>query len=260
MRCGTLSKDSAMRRRDTFRLATAAVMLAAPRIARAQRQRTLKFIPISPLTLLDPVFTGNRATHNHAYMVFDTLYGLDETLTARPQMVEGHTVDNDGDGLDAAAARRLAISRRHAGARARRGGERRRLPRRDPFGQALIAATGESVRARRSHAATSASSNLSPSAARALDRLLDHGTGDHAGTAGANRPVRAGPEMVGSGPYRFIARPNSARGSTQRTSDSAAMCPGGEGTPSYSAGPKMSTFDRVEWHGLDDPQHRSLLC
>ena len=30
------------------------------------------------------------------YLVFDTLYGLDETFAAQPQMVEGHLVENDG--------------------------------------------------------------------------------------------------------------------------------------------------------------------
>ena len=29
-------------------------------------------------------------------MVFDTLYGLDEHLVPSPQMVEGHTVEDDG--------------------------------------------------------------------------------------------------------------------------------------------------------------------
>ena len=84
-----------MRRRDVLKL-SAAAMVAAPSIGRAQRERTLKFVPGGDLSLLDPVFTPLRATHNHAYLVFDTLYGLDETLTAQPQMVEGHTVENDG--------------------------------------------------------------------------------------------------------------------------------------------------------------------
>jgi hypothetical protein len=85
-----------MRRRNLLRLASAATLLAAPRVARSRPERTLKFVPLINLALLDPVFSGNRATHNHAYLVFDTLYGLDETLTARPQMVEGHTVEEDG--------------------------------------------------------------------------------------------------------------------------------------------------------------------
>src|SRR3978361_853998 len=85
-----------MRRRDILKLASSTTVLTAPFIARARQEQTLKFVPLINLTLLDPVFSGNRATHNHASLVFDTLYGLDESLTARPQMVEGHTVEKDG--------------------------------------------------------------------------------------------------------------------------------------------------------------------
>ena len=85
-----------MRRRDVFKLAAGAAMLAAPRIARAERPRTLKYVPPQGVTVLDPVFTTSRVTRVHGYLVFDTLYGLDQTLTAWPQMVDGHTVDSDG--------------------------------------------------------------------------------------------------------------------------------------------------------------------
>ena len=79
--------------RRTF-LASAA-SLAAPRIASAQAA-TLKFVPYTDLAVLDPIVTGNYSVRNHALMVWDTLYGVDETYAAQPQMVEGHTVDNDG--------------------------------------------------------------------------------------------------------------------------------------------------------------------
>ena len=47
-------------------------------------------------TILDPVVTGARPTRNSAYLVFDTLYGIDTEWNAQPQMVEGHTVEEDG--------------------------------------------------------------------------------------------------------------------------------------------------------------------
>lgn len=40
---------------------------------------------------MDPVITGARPTRNYAYLVFDTLYGIDTEWKAQPQMVEGHT-------------------------------------------------------------------------------------------------------------------------------------------------------------------------
>src|SRR5258708_3336680 len=85
-----------MRRRDALRLSTGASMLALPRIARAERPRTLKYVLPVPLSILDPIWGTNYMTRVHANTVFDTLYGLDETFTARLQMAEAHAVENDG--------------------------------------------------------------------------------------------------------------------------------------------------------------------
>ena len=40
--------------------------------------------------------TGARPTRNSAYLVFDTLYGIDTEWNAQPQVVAGHTVEEDG--------------------------------------------------------------------------------------------------------------------------------------------------------------------
>jgi len=79
-----------MRRREF--LAGSAATLALPAVARAQGSRVLKFIPQSDLTVLDPVWTTAYVTRNHAFMVFDTLYGQDSAYLASPQMVAGHIV------------------------------------------------------------------------------------------------------------------------------------------------------------------------
>ena len=63
-------------KRRTLLLGAAA--LAAPRITRAQSKTTLKFIPYADLAMLDPIATRNYAVRNHALMVFDTLYGIDD--------------------------------------------------------------------------------------------------------------------------------------------------------------------------------------
>src|SRR5258707_9043010 len=86
-----------MRRRDLLNAGLAATAsLATPRIARADTAKTLRFVPTSDLAVLDPVVTFNRPTRNYAYLVFDTLYGLDTNWQAQPQMVQGHEVDDDG--------------------------------------------------------------------------------------------------------------------------------------------------------------------
>ena len=86
-----------MRRRDLLKATGASVAaLTAPRIGRAEKANKLVFVPALDLSQLDPVVTGNRSTRTHAYLVFDTLYGIDTNWTAQPQMVEGHQVEKDG--------------------------------------------------------------------------------------------------------------------------------------------------------------------
>ena len=55
---------------------------AEERIGRAERATKLVFAPAVNLNVLDPVVTGIRSTRNHAYLVFDTLYGVDTSWTA----------------------------------------------------------------------------------------------------------------------------------------------------------------------------------
>ena len=101
-----------MRRRDLLKAAAAATFTVgvAPRLGRADRAKTLVFVGVADLSVLDPVITGARPTRNYAYLVFDTLYGIDTEWKAQPQMVEGHTVEEDGIDLDVEAARRSALS------------------------------------------------------------------------------------------------------------------------------------------------------
>src|SRR5271166_3435989 len=90
-------EEIVMRMRDLLTAAGVSLAaLAAPRIGRAERPNKLVFVPPIDLTVLDPVVTGLRSTRNHAYLVFDTLYGIDVNWAAQPQMVEGHQVEEDG--------------------------------------------------------------------------------------------------------------------------------------------------------------------
>ena len=86
-----------MRRRDLLKaVAAGATALAAPPIGRAEKANKLVFVPTEDLNVLDPVIGGPRSTRTYAYLVFDTLYGIDTSWTAQPQMVEGHQVEEDG--------------------------------------------------------------------------------------------------------------------------------------------------------------------
>ena len=87
----------------------------------------------SDLKIIDPIWTTALISADHGYLVYDTLFSLDESLTIRPQMVDKWEVSPDKltltftlrDGLawhDGTTARRspapIASPRSGAGARA----------------------------------------------------------------------------------------------------------------------------------------------
>src|SRR4051794_8378904 len=77
-------------------LATATVVLAGPMIAQAQDTgRVLRVAIPGDLRSIDPVWTTAEQTRYHAFMVYDTLFGLDAKLEIRPQMVDRWTVSDD---------------------------------------------------------------------------------------------------------------------------------------------------------------------
>src|SRR2546426_172438 len=66
----------------------AAATLAAPRVHAQKKGGTIRFIPHADLKVLDPVATTAYITRNHSYFVYDTLFGTDEHLAIKPQMVD----------------------------------------------------------------------------------------------------------------------------------------------------------------------------
>ena len=231
-------------------LAAAGAALALPSVARAADARVLKFIPQSDLTVLDPVWTTAYVTRNHALLVFDTLYGIDAGYAARPQMVEGHVVEDDGK------LWRLTLRpglRFHDGAPVLARdcvASIRRWGRRDAIGQTLMAYTDEldapddrtiRFRLRRPFA------------------LLPDALGKVGSSVCAIMPERLAQtdpftqitEMVGSGPFRFKPdeRLAGARVVYERFDGYA---PREDGEPQWLSGPKRAHLDRVEWHVIPD--------
>jgi peptide/nickel transport system substrate-binding protein len=77
--------------------ATAVATSFGTRSAHAQSDRQiLRFVPHAELKILDPVWTTAYITRNHGYLVYDTLFGIDENLQIKPQMVERTSVSADG--------------------------------------------------------------------------------------------------------------------------------------------------------------------
>lgn len=76
-------------------LCAAAVCLAG-HSAQAQSSGTVvKMIPQFDLRIIDPIWTTAYTTRNHAYMVYDTLFGIDEKGVIRPQMVDTYSASAD---------------------------------------------------------------------------------------------------------------------------------------------------------------------
>ena len=76
--------------------AAAAMMLGAPSVHAQNGRQTLRFVAQADLKILDPVWTTAYITRNHGYLVYDTLFGTDENLQIKPQMVDRTTVSADG--------------------------------------------------------------------------------------------------------------------------------------------------------------------
>jgi len=64
-----------MKRRSLFAMAALAAALLAPFGVHAQSGKTLKVVPHSNITILDPIWTTAFVTRNHGYMIYDTLFG-----------------------------------------------------------------------------------------------------------------------------------------------------------------------------------------
>ncbi|CAH2604750.1 ABC transporter substrate-binding protein [Rhodovastum atsumiense] len=237
-------------RRSLLRAASAAPLLSLPGIARAQSQTTLRFIPVIDLTFLDPIYSTAQVSRNHGYMVYDTLYGMNSALEVSPQMVEGHVVSNDGRQWDLTLREGLLwhdgekVLARDCVASIRRWG------RRDGFGAELLAATDElsapddrTIRFRLKRPFPLLPMALGKAAIQAAFMMPER--------LAAQDPYKPLTEVVGSGPFRFVAdeRVQGARNVYARFD---RYRPRPTGKPDWTAGPKLVHYDRVVWTTMPD--------
>jgi peptide/nickel transport system substrate-binding protein len=76
-----------MKRRQLLRSTAAITAVGLARPSLAQGARILRFVPQADLANPDPVWSTAVVAFEHAYMIWDQLYGLDDGLNPRPQMV-----------------------------------------------------------------------------------------------------------------------------------------------------------------------------
>ena len=237
-------------RRSILRLAAAAPGIVLPNIVRAAAQTTLRFMPVIDLAFVDPIYTTAQVSRNHGFMVYDTLYGSNTALEVSPQMVAGHAVSNDGrqwdltlrDGLlwhdgERVLARDCAASIRRWAAR-------------DAFGAALMRATDDlsapddrTIRFRLKHAF--------PLLPAALGKVSGPAPFMMPERLAAQDPFKPLTEVVGSGPFRFVAdeRVPGARNVYARFD---RYQPRTDGKSDWTAGPKIVHFDRIVWTTMPD--------
>ncbi len=238
-------------KRRTLLAAVAAAPLALPGRAGAERSRVVRFVPLGDLAVRDPIRTPAKVTLQHAYMVFDTLYGMDAAFNVEPQMVEGHRVEQDGrqwvltlrsglrfhDGSPVLARDAVASIKRWAAV--------------DSLGRQLMARTDElsapddrtiRFRLREPYPLLPlALGKVQPNVLAIMPERL------------AAMPATANmTEVVGSGPFRFVAD-EAVQGDRFIYEKFANYVPRPGGTASQTAGPKVVNVDRVEWHVIPDP-------
>ncbi|WPH15987.1 ABC transporter substrate-binding protein [Variovorax paradoxus] len=73
----------------------ASVLIAASGTAHAQ-EKTLRVVPGTNLSVLDPIWTTASPVRIHGFMIYDTLFGTDEHGQVKPQMVDSWTTSPDG--------------------------------------------------------------------------------------------------------------------------------------------------------------------
>ena len=231
-------------------LLASAGALAAPRLGHAQRGRPLRFVPFADLSMLDPMGTPSSITRDAALMLYDTLFGLDAQLRPQPQMLEGFTTSPDGlrwvlrlrEGLRFHDGERVLA--KDAAASLRRWGAI------DSYGQALFAATEECV--------ADGDRDIVFRLKRPFPRLPD-ALAKLTGFIPAIMPERHAltprgqfiRDPIGSGPFRDLAAEGLA-GTRYSFEKFAGYVPRPQGTPSFAAGPKHVSLERVEWQIIPD--------
>jgi peptide/nickel transport system substrate-binding protein len=252
-RIGEARMDRISRRqvvRGAAGAAASAIVLGAPSIHAQKGQQTLRFVAQADLKVFDPIWNTAYITRNHGYLVYDTLFGTDENLQVKPQMVDRTTVSPDStkytftlrDGL-----------RWHDGQPVVSEDcveSLKRWGKKDRFGQLLMAHTGK----------------IAPVDKKTFTLELEEPFGfvlEALGKPSSNVPfmmpariASTSPdeqikEVVGSGPFKF-ARDEWQPGEQVvylRNSDYVPR----EEAPSGSTGGKRVYLDKVIWRYLPDP-------
>ena len=229
----------------------ALAVLAAAASTAVQAQGTLRVRPFGDLKAIDPIVNSDYMARNHGYMVYDTLFAMDEKLQIKPQMLERHTVSPDGltytfvlrDGLkfhDGATVTAADVV-----ASLQRWGQR------DGMGQTLMGRTAELVAVD----AKTTRLKLKEPWGLVLDALGKPSSQvpfimpERLAKTPATQPVT---DATGSGPF-IMKKEEWVPGSKIVYVKNPAYVPRNEPASGLAGGKRVSV-DRVEWLYMPDPQ------
>ena len=227
----------------------AATGLVAPRLASAQGARVLRFVPQADLAVPDPHFSIAFVTRNHAYLVYDFLFAMDDAGRMRPQMAESFSTEEGGrlwtitlreglrfhDGEPVLARDVVASLRRWATRNVVAIGVFADL-------ESLDALSDRRVRLR--------FRRPFPLLPELLGRPLVFPAAIMPERLARTPGTEQVSEIVGSGPYRWIAN-ERVPGQRAVYARFDGYRPRGE-PPSGTAGGKVAHFERVEWITMPD--------
>lgn len=219
-------------------------------LAQGKGKSTLRFVPQSSLTILDPIVTTAAVTMTHAYCVFDTLYGVNTKLEPKPQMAESGTPSADGKTWTIKLRPELYF---HDGQPVRSKdcvASIQRWSKRDTSGMAL-AKVVEAYE-------TPDERTIVIKLKQPFPRMLHTLGKPHSSPAfimperiAQSSATQAVSEIVGSGPYRFMAK-EYVPGSKVVYEKFEKYVPRSE-PADWTSGGKVVHFDRLEWVIISDP-------
>ena len=202
------------------------------------------------LKILDPVWTTAYITRNHGYLVYDTLFGTDENLRVKPQMVDRTTVSPDGmkytftlrDGLQWHDGQ--PVLSEDCVESLKRWGKK------DRFGQLLMAHTGKIAPVDKKTFMLELAERFGP-VIEALGKPSSNVPFMMPARIASTSPEEQIKEIVGSGPFKF-ARDEWQPGEQVVYLRNPDYIPRDE-PPSGSTGGKTVYLDKVIWRYIPDP-------
>ena len=223
--------------------------LLVPAASAQSTGKTIKFIPEADLRSLDPIWTTAYITRNHGYMVYDTLFALDEHLKPQPQMVDGWTMSDDKltytftlrdglkfhDGMPVRSADCIASLARWM--------------KRDGLGQAMAESVGE-MKAADDKTFSIVLKKPFPLLLEAIGKLSSNVPfimPERIAKTDANTQIT---DPTGSGPFKFV-KEEWVPGNKAVYVKNTDYVPRAE-KPSWAAGGKVVKVDRVEWLYIPD--------